>query len=135
MYTIPKVISNCPDCGNRLIIPDSSYILRNNIREEISPREFCSNYKCGYGRETQFKDIKKFNDYAQIISFIIPDTEIDLDRCGGFAVFTKSRLPVTVILSLISYGETDDDIMAGYPRMNKFLLGICRKVMADLPPP
>ena len=80
-------------------------------------------------------EVDPFEEYARMVARIIPETEEDPERCGGRAVFVRSRLPVSVVLAQITFGESDEEIMVGYPRMTPLLLSICRKVMEAFPPP
>jgi len=141
----------CPECGSPLMVPKSIRIIGANGSNIVEPvGAWCrSTILCDYGaisiddpntphpklvsmRRTRSNE-KQFREYVSDVFQLIPETEIDPQRCAGRPVFTKSRLPVEIIMSLIMNGVGDTEIIEGYPRMTKFILTIIRGIMESIP--
>jgi len=50
---------------------------------------------------------------------IFDRVEIDSRVCNGKAVIRGTRIPVSVVLDQIASGESWEDIMLGYPELQK----------------
>ncbi len=144
-------MSKCPECGGRLQQVISAYTLTTTGRvQDREPGARCQNVAhCDYIaisedrpdiphpnlpnlRMTLAKN-KAFRQYSNALAPLIPETERDPDRCGGRPVFTRSRLPVEVIIGQVTAGVSNDEIIENYPRMNLFLLAVIRSIVQSRP--
>jgi uncharacterized protein (DUF433 family) len=145
-------MAKCPECGGRLEqIFRATRIMANGQRIEEIPGARCQSFICDYVAisindpatphpnlammRLTYSQNRAFREYSNALASLFPETERDPERCGGRPVFTKSRLPVEVIVAEITLGETDADIIDGYPRMNKFILAVMRAVISVFPQP
>lgn len=143
----------CPECNGPLTVPVSIHLLTATGRQPLEPvGAWCrSNAHCDYGAiseddpetphpmlpQMRFRRVNAaaFHEYVLRLARIIPEVEIDPQRCGGRPSFTNSRLPLEVIVGLLVEGTPDEEILAGYPRMTKFLLTIIRQALLSSVPP
>ena len=73
--------------------------------------------------ESQLKQL------AHIEEMVVSDPEI----MGGTPVFKGTRIPVDLVADMLSQGATEDEIVEGYPSLNKEKIAIAQLYMRAFP--
>jgi uncharacterized protein (DUF433 family) len=142
----------CPECGGALQQAISVKILRTTGPVFLDPPgAWCRTVTCSYGAvsinqpnvehpqrtaaayKVMTEEAIRLKKYVELLANIIPDVECDPERIDGRPVFTGSRLPLEVVINSVVLGESDEELLSGYPRLNIFLLSIIRSVVTAIP--